>query len=203
MCGERVVGDHASTDTGILTTLERHPLGPDDGLIAAVARGSYLIVDVERPATRVYLVLLLRRDPAERLSLAHTRIAQGHLFLGPMSNLVSNRRRVLARICEDDVRAHDILSSSSAAVSLPSGLVETLERNGIPEWSLPDGVDFFSPVEVQSDGSLVTSTSRARAGDRLALLMAEDVLCVVVVRGGALTLTVRTRMVPYGADRHA
>ena len=197
------MGDQASTDSGILTNFDRHPLGPGDGLIAAVARGSYLIADVERQATRLYLVLLLRRDPAERLSLAHTRIAQGHLFLGPMSNLVSNRRRILARICEDDVRTHDILSSSCAGVDLPSGLVDALERNGIPEWSLPDGVDFFSPVELHHDGALVTGTPRARAGDRLALLMAEDVLCVVVVRGGALTLTVRTRMVPCGADRDA
>ena len=197
------MGDQASTDGGILTNLDRHPLGPGDGLIVAVAQGSYLIADVERRATRLYLVLLLRRDPAERLSLAHTRIAQGHLYLGPMSNLVSNRRRVLARICEDDVRTHDILSSSCAGVSLPFGVVETLERSGISEWSLPDGVDFFSPVEVHPDGSLVTGPSRAGAGDRLALLMAEDVLCVVVVRGGALTLTVRTRMVPYGAARDA
>ena len=195
------MGDRASTDNGILTTLDRHSLGSGDGLVAAVSRGSYLIADIERQATRLYIVLLLRRDPAERLSLAHTRIAQGHLFLGPMSNLVSNRRRVLARICEDDVRAHDILSSSSASVSLPSGLGDALERNGIPEWSLPDGVDFFSPVEVQPDGSLVTSISRAQPGDRLALLMAEDVLCVVVCRGGALTLTVRSRMAPYGGDR--
>ena len=64
-------------------------------------------------------------------------------------------------------------------------------------------MDFFSPVEVQPDSSIVTGTSPARAGDRLALLMAEDVLCVVVVRAGALNLTVRTRMVPYGADRNA
>lgn len=197
------MGDVASTDHGILTTLDQHPLGSGDGLIVAVARGSYLIVDVERSATRLYLVLLLRRDPAERLSLAHTRIAQGHLFLGPMSNLVSNRRRVLARICEDDVRTHDILSSSSAAVSLPSGLADALERNGIPEWSLPDGVDFFLPVEVRGDGSIVSGTPQAQPGDRLALLMAEDVLCVMVCLAGALTLTVRSRMAPYGADRDA
>ena len=195
------MGDQAGTGTGILTKLDRQPLGPGDGLIADVARGSYLIADVERQATRLYLVLLLRRDPTERLSLAHTRIAQGHLFLGPMSNLVSNRRRVLARICEDDVRTHDILSSSCAGVVLPPGLVDALERNGISQWALPDGVDFFSPVEIHHDGSLVTGASRARAGDRLALLAAEDVLCVAVVRSGALTLTVRSRMVPYGADR--
>ena len=197
------MNDQASTERGILSNLDRYSLGSGDGLVAAVARGSYLIADIERQATRLYLVLVLRRDPAEQLSLAHTRIAQGHLFLGPMSNLVSNRRRVLARICEDDVRTHDILSSSCANVGLPSGLVDTLERNGIPEWSLSDGVDFFSLVEVHADGSLVTGTSRARAGDRLALLMAEDVLCVVVVRAGALNLTVRARMVPYGADRDA
>ena len=197
------MGEHGGSERGILTELDRHPLESGEGLVAEVSRGSYLVADVEREATRLYLVLLHRRDPAERLSLAHTRIAQGHLFLGPMSNLVSNRRRVLARICEDDVRAHDILSSCGADLNLPPGLVDTLERNGIPEWSLPDGVGFFSPVEVRPDGSLVTGPSRARRGDRLALLMAEDVRCVMLVRAGALTLSVRARMVPYGEDRNA
>ena len=197
------MGDEAGTASGILTDLDRYRLGPGEGLVAAVARGSYLIADVERQATRLYLVLLLRRDPAERLSLAHTRISQGHLFLGPMSNLISNRRRVLARICEDDVRAHDILSSTCADLSLPSTLADVLEGNGVPEWSLPDGVDFFSPVEVRHDGSLVAAPPRAQPGDRMALLMAEDLLCVAVVREGALTLSVRTRMVPYGGDRGA
>ena len=113
------MGEHGGSERGILTKLDRHPLGSGEGLVAEVSRGSYLVADVEREATRLYLVLLRRGDPAERLSLAHTRIAQGHLFLGPMSNLVSNRRRVLARICEDDVRAHDILSSCGADLNLP------------------------------------------------------------------------------------
>ena len=117
--GERGMGEHGSSERGILTELDRHPLESGEGLVAEVSRSSYLVADVEREATRLYLVLLRRGDPTERLSLAHTRIAQGHLFLGPMSNLVSNRRRVLARICEDDVRAHDILSSCGADLNLP------------------------------------------------------------------------------------
>ena len=47
-----------------------------------------------------------------------------------MANRVNNRRRVLARICEDDVRAHDIFSSCGADLNLPPGLVDTLERSG-------------------------------------------------------------------------
>ena len=191
-----------NADNGVLTNVSEQRLPAGDGLIAAVPEGSYLIADVEQQGSRLYLILLRRQDPTERLSLAHTRIAQGHLFLGPMSNLISNRRRILARICEDDVRNHDILSSAHCGVSFPSDLVDVLEKNAIPEWSLPDGVDFFTPVEVGPDGSLATGPSPSRVGDRLALLMAEEVLCVVVVREGAVRLTVRDRMVPYGADRN-
>ena len=86
-----------SGENSVLTNLNGHSLSEGDGVVAAISQGSYFIADVEQPGTRVYMILLRREDPAERLSLAHTRIAQGHLFLGPMSNLISNRRGVLAR----------------------------------------------------------------------------------------------------------
>ena len=166
-----------------------------------LAEGCYFITDVEQTGSRVYLIVFRKDDPGERLSLAHTRIAQGHLFLGPMSNLISNRRGILARICEDDVRTHNILSSTGADVTFPSTLIDKLEEHGIPGWSLPDGVDFFTPVTV-ADARLSIGPSPARPGDRLALLMAMDVVCAMVVREGAVKLTVRDKMVPYGADRH-
>ena len=185
----------------LLTNLSEHGLKAGDGVVAAITEGSYLVVDVEQPGSRLYLILFKYQDPSERLSLSHTRIAQGHLFLGPMSNLISNRRRTLARICEDDVRAHDILGSARCSVSFPANVVEVLEDHGVAQWSLPDGVDFFTATQVNSDGSLETAPSRSQSNDRLAMLMAADVLCAVVLREGAVRLSTREKMVPYGADR--
>ena len=119
-----------------------------------------------------------------------------------MSSLISNRRGVIARICEDDVRSHDILRSSRSSVSFPSDVVDVLEDHGAPAWSLPDGVDFFTSVKVGPDGTLQTDPVGAQPGDRLAMLMAIDVLCAVVLREGAVRLSILDRMVPGRAARH-
>ena len=191
----------AGAKNGALTNLSEYVLTSGDGVVAAVAEGRYLLVDVDQQGSRLYMVLFRGQDPTERLSLSHTRIAQGHLFLGPMSSLISNRRGVLARICEDDVRSHDILNSSRCSVSFPPEVVDVLEDQGAPEWSLPDGVDFFTSVKVGSDGTLQTDPFGAQPGDRLAMLMAVDVLCAVVLREGAVRLSILDRMVPGRATQ--
>ena len=177
-------------------------LAAKEGAVVFAPQGSYLLIDVDQPGSRLYMVLLSQRDPTERLSLSHTRIAQGHLFLGPMSNLISNRRTILARICEDDIRSHDILTSSTANVTFPTNVVKELESHGIPKWSLPDGIDLFTTVTVDTKGHFHDEGSHAQPGDRLALLLATDVLCAMTVREGGVNISVRRKMVPYGADRH-
>ena len=189
-------------ETGAKMRASEQSLTVHEGVVATISQGSYLLIDVVEPGSQLYMILLCQQDPTERLSLAHTRIAQGHLFLGPMSNLISNRRTILARICEDDVRSHDILSSSTANVTFPKDVVATLQSHGIPEWSLPDGIDFFTSVTLDPEGRFCNEGSRAQAGDRLALLLATDVVCAMVLRTGGIRVSVRHKMVPYGADRH-
>lgn len=191
------------TGSNTVTLPHGQRLTVNEGVVASVSQGSYLLIDVDQPGSRVYMILFNERDPTERLSLSHTRIAQGHLFLGPMSNLISNRRSILARVCEDDVRAHDILTSSTANVTFPESVVEELDAHGVPPWSLPDGIDLFSRVKVDKEGYFHHEGSPARTGDRLALLLATDVLFAMTVREGAVRVSVLRKMVPYGTQEHA
>lgn len=171
-------------------------LGAGRGAVVSLARTSYLALEDRTGGSSVRLVVFNSDDPTERLSLSHTRIAQGHLFLAPTSSLVSNRRRPLARICEDDVRAHDIVSGHPCGPGLPDELLAALEEAGVPPWSIPDSVNLFTPVAIAPDGSIERLASAASPGDRIVLLAALNLVCGVAVEDGLIEAAVYERMPP-------
>lgn len=169
-------------------------VGSGSGLLAPVPRSHYLWLRDVPGQSSARLWLFNATDPRERLSLSHTRISMGHVHLAPTSSLISNRRSVLARICEDEVRQHDVLTASIGEEPAPGELLEQLEAHDVPAWSLPDPVRLFTPVVVRDDTSVERLPSAATAGASFVLLAAVDLLAAIAVDGGALDVEARERM---------
>lgn len=182
--------------TGAPATPRRIPLG--EGVVLDVEQGHYLVLEIVEPGAVARFFLVNADDKAERLSLSHTRISQGHLLLAPTSSFVSNRRRVLARICEDDVRTHDILTGSTCEGDPPGDVVAALEQRGVPAWALPDPAVLFAPTVFDAAGAVGRAGSRASVGDRVVLLAGMNLVAALSVTAGAVAVSVRRQMTPKG-----
>ena len=161
--------------------------------VVSLQKAQYLCLTAVASLTNVGLVASNAQDTAERMSLAHTRLGQGDLFLRPTSSLISNRRNILARVIEDDYRSHDIISGALFE-DYGQRLSESLAGFGVPYHRVPDPVRLFCTIVIEDDGTLRREPGGAAPGDRLVLFASTNLLVGLVAIAGAVSIEVFDRM---------
>jgi uncharacterized protein len=137
------------------------------------------------------LVLLSSSEPADAFSQAVTRKLEGSIYVGAGNTLWSIKCHQLARIEEDTVGTHDILSSACSPYDYPirfgvhdhrsclANLTEALQPFGLSEAQVPDPFNVFMNQSLSPEGDLEVVEPLSRAGDHLTLRMLTD--CIVAV----------------------
>jgi uncharacterized protein YcgI (DUF1989 family) len=112
------------------------------------------------------LVLLSRSEPADAFSQAVTRKLEGSIYVSADSTLWSIKCHQLARIEEDTVGMHDILSSACSPYDYPirfgvddhrsclANLTDALQPFGITEAQVPDPFNVFMNQSLSPEGNL-------------------------------------------------
>jgi uncharacterized protein YcgI (DUF1989 family) len=173
--------------------VQQKPITIDAATTMLVPRASYLVMETRQQDSRLGLVLLSSNDSGERLSLAHTRLAQADLYLRPVSNLVSNRRNIMARVVEDDHRQHDIISGA-VFEDYAQLLVAALDADGVPAHQVPDPIRLFCRVTIHDDGRLERLAGGASVGAKFVLFASMSLRIAVVALDGAAEARVHERM---------
>jgi uncharacterized protein len=137
------------------------------------------------------LVLLSSSEPEDTFSQAVTRKLEGAIYVSAGSTLWSTKCQQLARIEEDTVGTHDILSSACSPYDYPirfgvhghrsclANLTEALRPFGITEAQVPDPFNVFMNQSLSPKGELEVVEPLSRAGDHLTLRILTD--CIVAV----------------------
>lgn len=161
--------------------------------VVQLPKANYLCITATESSTNIGLVLFNANDTSERMSLAHTRLGQGDLFLRPTSSLISNRRNILARVIEDDYRSHDIISGAlfeETNQRLAGGLADI----GIPYHRVPDPVRLFCNVSIEKDGTIRREPGGASVGDRFVIFASSELLVGLTAIAGGAAIEVFKRM---------
>ena len=158
---------------------------------AVVARCGQLltVTDVEgrQPAALFGITLA---DPRVFLSPHHTRVFSNSFMLRLGMRLVTNRRRAILVLGKDTVDTNDLLlpavdSDYLARHGHPgrAGTAENAARAfadaGVELPKLPDPVNLFLNVGLDTDGSIVPGPLRSRAGDHVTFRVVIDATFVV------------------------
>lgn len=137
------------------------------------------------------LIAFNLHDPAEYLSVSHTRNMLWRLYLEVGDRLMSNRREPLLEIVRDDVGSHDLLcvacdekrylldygvaGHANCAANFRAAL---RARDWPAEW-LPDPINVFQNAPIREDLSQTILPSLAKPGDRIVLRALKDLLAIV------------------------
>jgi len=141
----------------------------------------------QQPAS---LFSFVTSNHAEFLSPHHTRVFSNSFLLNLGMRLVTNHRRPIMVLGKDTVGTHDLLWPALDASYLSShGVLDTggcIEnaRNALTEFGvsppkLPDPVNLFLNVELDSTGALTPKPLQSRAGDHVLFRVLIDCICVV------------------------
>ena len=165
-------------------------VGPDRAGAVVARRGQLLTVtDVEgRQPAALFGVTL--DDPRVFLSPHHTRVFSNSFMLRLGMRLVTNRRRPILVLGKDTVDTNDLLLPAVDGDYLARhghpgrvGTVENAARafadSGIEPPKLPDPVNLFLNVGLETDGSIVPGPLRSRAGDHVTFRVVIDATFVV------------------------
>ena len=150
--------------------------------------GEYItIMDVEGQQVGDF-VALNAADHREQISPAYTRSMLDRVYLRGNDQFYSNLRRPLLTIVHDDVGRHDMLrpACDAARYELQFGirdhrncldnLTGALAPYGLDRWTLPEPFNIFQNTRVDDDGNFVALPPLSRAGDRLVLRTAVDLI---------------------------
>lgn len=150
--------------------------------------GEYItIMDVEGQQVGDF-VALNAADHREQISPAYTRSMLNRVYLRGNDQFYSNLRRPLLTIVHDDVGRHDMLrpACDAARYELQFGirdhrncldnLTGALAPYGLDRWTLPEPFNIFQNTRVDDDGNFVALPPLSRAGDRLVLRTAVDLI---------------------------
>lgn len=165
-------------------------VGPDRAGAVVARRGQLLTVtDVEgrQPAALFGITL---DDPRVFLSPHHTRVFSNSFMLRLGMRLVTNHRRPILVLGKDTVDTNDLLLPAVDGDYLVRhghpgrvGTVENAARafadSGIEPPKLPDPVNLFLNVGLETDGSIVPGPLRSRAGDHVTFRVVIDATFVV------------------------
>ena len=135
-------------------------------------------------------------DPAERYSAVDTIRAQGNVYLGVGTKLLSTEGRVLLEITADLVGRHDTLGGACAAESntvryalekrtmhacRDSWLLAVAEHDelGLTKRDITHNINFFMNVPVTPDGGLTFADGVSGPGKYVEMCAAMDVIALI------------------------
>jgi uncharacterized protein len=131
-------------------------------------------------------------DPSEYASAEHTRPTIGKLFPRAGDPVLTNRRRPILTVAQDaspgrhdtlyaacDPARYAMLGTAAGHRSCAGNLREALRNHGIEAVTVPQPLNVFMDVQVESDGRLVSHPASSRPGDFIAFRAELD--CLVVL----------------------
>jgi len=154
------------------------PAGEGRGLRVA-AGTTFSVVDVE--GGQVGDLFAFCADAVgEYASAEHTRPAIGRLFPRPGQTVLTNRRRPILELLEDtspgrhdtlyaacDPARYRLLGVDGAHRSCAQNLLEAMAELGVGDVHVPQPLNVFMDVRVETGGELVSRPASSTAGDRL------------------------------------
>jgi urea carboxylase-associated protein 1 len=137
-------------------------------------------------------------DPAERYSAVDTIRAQGSVYLGTGSRLLSNEGHVMLHITADTVGRHDTLGgacsgeSNTVRYSLDKKSMHSCrdtyllaiaenEQYGLTKRDITHNINFFMNVPITQDGGLTFEDGLSGPGQYVEMHAAMDVIALVSV----------------------
>ncbi len=133
-----------------------------------------------------------RQDPAQFMSMAHTRSVNSRLWPLPGQAFVSIGRKPMLRLVEDtSPGVHDtLLCACNAAIYAELGCVgyhrscednlhEALAGEGITLGFTPAPLNLFMNVALATDGAVIRGSPASRPGDLIGLRAEMDLLVVL------------------------
>jgi uncharacterized protein YcgI (DUF1989 family) len=168
----------------------RHEIPPRSGVAFTLDCGQRLTVIDPQGEQVADLLAFSRADTAEVISSGRSLDYASRLFLSTGDALYSNRSRILLRIVADDVGRHDFLLTPCSADTFRiiyndahphrgcfGNLAAALAPYGIAPDQIPVAFNVFMNVAVDGEtGALRVDPPRSRAGDRIVLEAAEDLV---------------------------
>lgn len=126
-------------------------------------------------------------DMTEFFSPSHTRVAAGTHDMRRGARLYSNQRQPIAVLEDQSSDRHNMLLPACRAVSSSPGVgrscrsnvIEALEEFHAQLVVLPDPINLFQPVEIQSDGVIAFGTAGSIRGDHSSFRALRALLAVV------------------------
>ncbi|MHB8733201.1 MAG: DUF1989 domain-containing protein [bacterium] len=150
--------------------------------------GEYItIVDVEGQQVGDF-VAVSAADHREQLSPAYTRSMLNRIYLRSDDQLYSNLRRPLLTIVHDDIGRHDMLRPACDATRYElqfgirdhrnclDNLTGALVPYGLDRWTVPEPFNISQNTRVDEDGNFVALPPLSKAGDRIVLRAAVDLI---------------------------
>jgi uncharacterized protein len=173
-------------------TVETIIVPPREGRSAGVNAGqSFRVVDLEGGQVGD-LFAFSAADPTEYASAEHTRAYVSRLFPRPGEPFVTNRRRPILTLVEDDSPGvHDMLCAACDPeryaglgvegwhASCEENLREAMRRLGHERVEVPQPINLFMNIPVAADGSLGWEPAPTRPGD--AVVLRAELDCIVVL----------------------
>jgi urea carboxylase-associated protein 1 len=137
-------------------------------------------------------------DPAERYSAVDTIRAQGSVYLGLGSRLLSNEGRVMLQITADTVGRHDTLGGACSGESntvryAPDKkcmhscrdtymlAIAENEQYGLTKRDITHNINFFMNVPITQDGGLTFEDGLSDPGQYVEMQAAMDVIVLISV----------------------
>jgi hypothetical protein len=163
-----------------------------EGRSLRVAAGtSFRVVDVEGGQVGD-LFAFCAEDLSEYASAEHTRPAIGRLFPQPGQTVLTNHRRPILELLEDNSPGHHdmlyaacdparyrLLGFEGKHRSCVQNLRESMVGLGVTELAIPQPLNVFMDVRVSPSGELVSRPASSRPGDNLLFRAAMN--CLVVL----------------------
>ena len=178
------------------TATRRLVVPPGDYWMQVVRQGEVLrIVDLEG-SQAVDTLFFSAADPAERNSAVDTMRAQGNIYLGVGSRLMSTEGTPMLEIVADTVGRHDTLGGACAAESnavrydlenrcmhscRDSWMLAIAENEafGLSKRDITHNINFFMNVPVTPEGGLSFVDGTSKPGDYVELRAEMDVIVLI------------------------
>jgi uncharacterized protein len=164
---------------------------PAEGRPFRARQGQYItVIDVEGKQVCDFAAFNAA-DTRERLSTCHTRSNLLRIYVGEEDTLVTNLRRPIIEIVEDQVGQHDITIAAcdparyeqaygiSGHPNCLDNLSGALSIFGIERWETPEPFNIFQNSTINADGSYQIAEPLSRAGDRIVLRALMDIIGAV------------------------